>query len=59
MQDLGDDGIGPGGSYFPYDPWGNLYVLEVSADPGQPPTVICLGRDGLPGGEGFDADLGR
>lgn len=59
MRDLGDDGIGPGGSYFPYDPWGNLYVLEVSANSAQPPTVVCLGRDGLPGGEGFDADLGR
>ena len=41
----------------PTDPWGNEYIYEPPGG-GQPnPTVRCLGKDGLPGGEGDDQDF--
>lgn len=41
----------------PLDPWGNAYVYRV---PGAfaDYDVVSLGRDGRPGGEGEDADVG-
>jgi general secretion pathway protein G len=42
---------------IPKDPWGNDYLYEPSRGRGVPPVVRSLGRDGLPGGEGDDADL--
>ena len=40
----------------PLDPWKNPYIYEPPAG-GKPFRVICYGRDGLPGGEGQDADI--
>ncbi len=41
----------------PIDPWGNPYVYEPPG-PGQPkPRVISYGKNGIPGGEGDDADI--
>jgi general secretion pathway protein G len=39
---------------LPRDPWGTLYGYELRATG---PMVWSLGADGLPGGEGRDADL--
>jgi general secretion pathway protein G len=38
----------------PRDPWGKPYLYSLDRDG---PTVMSLGRDGAPGGTGFDADL--
>ncbi len=47
------------GGYLPQvpaDPWGNPYDYRVDGgDAGY--TVISLGADGVPGGDGVDADL--
>ena len=42
----------------PLDPWGNPYQYRVPGDDGRPFSVISLGADGKPGGEGIDADIG-
>ena len=44
-------------SEVPHDPWGNPYAYR---HPGQhdPFEIVCYGRDGAPGGEGEDADIG-
>lgn len=39
---------------IPLDPWGNEYVYRVE---GQSFTLMSLGADGAPGGEGDDADI--
>ncbi|WP_225411707.1 type II secretion system protein GspG [Stigmatella hybrida] len=39
---------------LPRDPWGNPYGYELR---GERPVVWSRGADGLPGGEGPDADL--
>jgi len=39
----------------PLDPWDNAYHYEVS---GRDFTLISYGADGVPGGEGDDADIG-
>ncbi|WP_368564619.1 type II secretion system major pseudopilin GspG [Pseudoxanthomonas sp. UTMC 1351] len=41
----------------PADPWGNAYIYQV---PGATADydVISYGKDGRPGGEGEDADIG-
>lgn len=36
------------------DPWGNPYVYKVE---GGKPVIISYGKDGVPGGEGTDADI--
>jgi general secretion pathway protein G len=36
------------------DPWGNQY--EYFYDGGKP-LIICLGNDGMEGGDGYDADI--
>jgi len=42
----------------PKDPWGHDYVYRF---PGEhetdEPDIVCLGADGQPGGEGFNADV--
>ena len=50
----------PGGYIprMPKDPWGNQYLylnLNDTADT----EIYTLGRDGRPGGEGLDADVGN
>jgi len=39
---------------LPKDPWGNDYVYSL--EKGEP-KVVSYGGDGLPGGEGYDADI--
>ena len=41
----------------PLDPWGNPYVYRVPGTAGDY-DLFSLGKDGRPGGEGEDADLG-
>ena len=41
---------------IPLDPWGHEYVY-VSPGTHAEFEIICLGRDGVEGGEGFDADI--
>jgi len=38
----------------PNDPWGHPYVYALE---GARPLITSYGRDGVPGGEGADADL--
>ena len=40
------------------DPWGNHYQYLIPGSNGQELDIISLGRDGQPGGEGLDADIG-
>ncbi len=42
----------------PKDPWGNPYLYLNPGNNGEI-DVYTLGRDGRPGGEGIDADLGN
>jgi general secretion pathway protein G len=42
------------GKSVPKDPWGHDYVYKTS---GRKFEIICLGADGLEGGEGADADI--
>jgi len=42
----------------PKDPWGNIYLYLNPGNNGEI-DVYTLGRDGRPGGEGIDADLGN
>jgi general secretion pathway protein G len=42
----------------PVDPWGNKYVFVRPGQHGEY-DIICYGRDGQPGGEDLDADLGN
>ena len=42
----------------PTDPWGHAYVYKSPGDHGDI-DLISLGRDGQPGGEGLDADIGN
>lgn len=42
----------------PLDPWGHPYVYKSPGDHGDV-DLISLGRDGQPGGDGLDADLGN
>lgn len=43
---------------IPTDPWGNEYDYVVSSD-GETFSIISFGRDGAPGGEGNDSDIGE
>ncbi|MEM9809645.1 MAG: type II secretion system major pseudopilin GspG [Pseudomonadota bacterium] len=49
----------PGGyvQSMPEDPWGNPYVYIYPGEFGEF-DIISYGRDGRPGGEGPDADIG-
>ena len=40
----------------PKDPWGNEFVYISPGTHGDF-DLICMGKDGEPGGEGFDADI--
>jgi len=42
----------------PLDPWGHAYIYKSPGDHGDI-DVSSLGRDGQPGGEGLDADIGN
>ena len=42
---------------LPKDPWNNLYVYVNPGPNGMDYDIISYGRDGKPGGEGFDADI--
>ena len=50
----------PGGymDRIPKDPWGNEYLYLNPGNQGEI-DVYTLGRDGRPGGEGVDADIGN
>jgi general secretion pathway protein G len=43
---------------LPEDPWGNPYLYLSPGNNGEI-DVYTLGRDGRPGGEGIDADIGN
>ena len=43
---------------LPNDPWGNPYLYLYPGNQGEL-DVYTLGRDGQPGGEGIDADIGN
>ena len=51
----------PGGyldrSSLPLDPWGNPYLYFSPGRNREPFEVVCYGADGLPDGEGNNADL--
>lgn len=49
----------PGGYIrtLPDDPWGRPYQMQAPAPDGGPFTIVSLGADGAPGGEGNDADI--
>ena len=42
---------------IPQDPWGHDYAYRYPGDHGDDPDLICLGADGMPGGEGLSADI--
>lgn len=50
----------PGGyiDRLPTDPWGNPYLYLSPGNHGEF-DLYTLGRDGRPGGEGLDADIGN
>ncbi len=41
----------------PKDPWGNLYQYASPGADGREYDITSYGRDGKPGGEGYDADI--
>jgi len=43
---------------LPEDPWGTPYQYRMPGEHGRV-DVYSLGADGVPGGEGQDADLGN
>ena len=43
-------------SAIPKDPWDHEYIYLSPGSHG-PYDIICYGADGVPGGEGFDADI--
>ena len=43
---------------LPVDPWGNPYIY-LSPGNNREIDIYTLGRDGQPGGEGIDADIGN
>jgi general secretion pathway protein G len=42
---------------LPKDPWGNVYQYVSPGTDGRDYDIITYGRDGKPGGEGYDADI--
>ena len=50
----------PGGylDRMPKDPWGNPYLYLNPGNNGEI-DIYTMGRDGRPGGEGMDADIGN
>jgi general secretion pathway protein G len=41
----------------PLDPWQRPYLYRYPSEQGDEPETICLGADGQPGGEGYNADI--
>lgn len=39
------------------DPWGHDYVLQRPAPDGRDFDIVSFGKDGIPGGDGLDADI--
>jgi len=46
------------GKAIPADPWGHAYQYKAPGEHGEY-DIVSLGRDGRPGGEGLDADIGN
>lgn len=46
------------GTTIPCDPWGRPYLDQQPCSADEAPLVRTLGRDGEPGGDGDDADVG-
>lgn len=44
---------------LPADPWGNPYQYAPAASPADRGEVFSFGADGVEGGEGQNADIGR
>jgi len=42
---------------LPKDPWGNPYQYQSPGADGREYDIVSYGRDGKPGGEGYDADI--
>jgi general secretion pathway protein G len=42
---------------MPKDPWNNPYQYASPGPDGRDYDIITYGRDGKPGGEGYDADI--
>lgn len=42
---------------LPVDPWGKEFVLLRPGEGGRDYDVVSLGRDGTPGGQGYDSDI--
>jgi general secretion pathway protein G len=42
---------------LPVDPWNNLYQYQSPGADGREYEIVSYGRDGKPGGEGYDADI--
>jgi general secretion pathway protein G len=42
---------------MPKDPWGNVYQYASPGSDGRDYEIMTYGRDGKPGGEGYDADI--
>ena len=42
---------------IPNDPWGRPYLYKFPGDHGDEPDIISYGADGVPGGEGVNADV--
>ncbi len=45
------------GQELPRDPWGHDYLYKYPGEHGDQPDIVCLGADGQPGGDGFNADI--
>jgi general secretion pathway protein G len=42
---------------LPKDPWNNVYLYQNPGTDGRDYEITTLGRDGKPGGDGYDADI--
>lgn len=42
---------------LPVDPWNNVYLYVSPGSDGRDYDIFSYGRDGKPGGEGYDADI--
>jgi general secretion pathway protein G len=42
---------------LPKDPWNQPYHYDSPGPDGRPYEIITYGKDGKPGGEGYDADI--
>jgi|SRR5687767_11087959 general secretion pathway protein G len=42
---------------IPMDPWGRQYLYKYPGEHGDEPDIVCLGADGQPGGEEYNADI--